>query len=202
MSDDASIHSILTVTDDWHVYRPSTYSMSMDYQPTYATAGAYRYVHHVGDTGRVRASNTHKGAASLTLPFRDKTAAWCTASLPCIQTAQPRLPQALGLAAQIAPATFVWCRTGQSHDAGSMGATDGSFRPLATFFGTSERSLAKQPKPPAPTVARNLPEQRHETVTLCTTSASSVGTPEQSVSEVSRRGCDSFAFTYEEGGDT
>ena len=165
--------------------RPSNYSMSMDYQPTYATAGSYRYVSHISDTGYVRARKTHKGIASLTLPSRDKTAAWCTASLPCIQTAEHRLPQALALAAQIAPVTFVWCRTGQSHDAGSMGATDGSSRPLATSSGTSERSLAKQPKPLAPTVARNLPEPRRATDTLCTTSASSVGTPEQGVSEVS-----------------
>lgn len=176
--------------------------MSMDYQPNYATAGAYRYVLPFGDTGRIRASNIHKGAASLMPPSRDKTTAWCTASPPCIQTAQRPPPQALALAAQIAPAMFAWCRTGQSHDAGSMDAMDGNFRPLAISFGTSARSLAKQPKPPAPTVARNLPGQRHATAILCTTSASSVGTPELGVIEVSRRGCDSFAFTYEEGGDT
>lgn len=121
--------------------------------------------------------------ASLTLPSLDKTAVWCTACPPCIQTAQHPPPQALALAAQIALAMFVWFRTGQSHDAGSMVATDGNFRLLATSSGTSERNPARQPRPPAPTVAQNSPEQRHATVTLCTTSASNAGTPEPGVLE-------------------
>lgn len=60
-----------------------------------------------------------------------------------------------------------------------MGATDDSFRLLATSYDTNERNPAKQPKPLAPTAALNSPEPLRETATFYTTSVNNDEAPKQ-----------------------
>lgn len=84
-----------------------------------------------------------------------------------------------------------------------MGATDGSFRRLATSYDTNERNPAKQPKPLAPTAALNSPEPLQETVTFYTTSANSDEALEQDDFPIEFRieSVIHSLLTYEEGGD-
>jgi len=68
-------------------------------------------------------------------------------------------------------ARFELYRAGQSHSAGTMGATGGNFRHSATSYGISVRSLGRQQRRLVQTAGRSLLGQRHATGTCCTTNA-------------------------------